>query len=100
VKGGGAWLKSDFDLQFAGNPFTTFSETRNGWTIGVGGEYAFLDWLSGFIEYDYYRFRNSTGNFGCTVVGCPAAILPINIDTNVNVIKAGLNLRFGPGARW
>jgi hypothetical protein len=23
-----------------------------GWTIGVGVEYAFLDWLSGFLEYD------------------------------------------------
>ena len=102
VKGGGAWLQSDFDLQFAGNTLNTFSETRRGWTIGVGGEYAFTDWLSGFVEYDYYRFRDSTGNFTCTVAGCPAgaANLAVNIDTNVNVVKAGLNLRFGPGTRF
>jgi hypothetical protein len=63
---------------------------------------AFLDWLSGFIEYDYYRFRNDAQNFVCT----PAAacggfpLLPVSFDTNVNVVKVGVNLRFGPGTRW
>jgi len=100
VKGGGAWLQSDFSLQTIGGVATgTASDTRRGWTVGVGAEYAFLDWLSGFIEYDYYRFRDGTANLGCTVAGCPAAILPVNVDTNVNVVKAGLNLRFGPGVR-
>jgi outer membrane immunogenic protein len=90
VKGGGAWLQSDFNVQAGGVAFATASDTRRGWTVGVGGEYAFLDWLSGFIEYDYYQFRDSTANF---------PVLSANIDTNVNVVKAGLNLRFGPGVR-
>jgi outer membrane immunogenic protein len=101
VKGGGAWLRSDLSLQFASASFNTISETRNGWTVGVGGEYAFLDWLSGFIEYDYYNFRNSTDNFACTVVACGRfTTLPVSLNTNVNVIKAGVNVRFGPGVRW
>jgi outer membrane immunogenic protein len=100
VRGGGAWLQSDLSLQSAGASFATVSETRNGWTIGVGGEYAFLDWLTGFIEYDYYNFRNNTDTFACTVAGCPGATLAVNVTTNVNVIKAGLNFKFGPGARW
>jgi outer membrane immunogenic protein len=104
VKGGGAWLQSDFDVQTAGTTFGTTSVTRRGWTAGVGGEYAFLNWLSGFVEWDYYQFRNSVANLNCTV-SAPCgflAPLPVSVDTNVNVIKAGLNLRFGPstGARW
>ena len=64
-KGGGAWLRSDFSLQTAGAVFSV-SETRSGWTVGVGGEYAFLDWLTGFIEYDHYGFRDDNGvSFGC-----------------------------------
>ena len=47
------------------------SETRSGWTVGVGGEYAFLDWLTGFIEYDHYGFGdNEGGGFGCGLA-CP-----------------------------
>ena len=39
---------------------------RGGWTVGIGGEYAFLDWLTGFAEYDYYGFGTKTTNFNCT----------------------------------
>ena len=103
VKGGGAWLRTDFTLQGPGGVFPTVSDTRNGWTLGVGGEYAFLDWLSGFIEYDYYGFRNnSTLGFTCGLA-CPITTVntfPVNVTTNVNVVKAGLNLRFGPNTRW
>ena len=100
VKGGGAWLQSDFSLQRAGAAVATASETRNGWTIGVGGEYAFLNWLSGFIEYDYYDFRNSTNTFVCVGCGFLVATAPINVTTHVNVIKAGLNLKFGPNTLY
>jgi outer membrane immunogenic protein len=102
VKGGGAWLRSDLSIQTAGTTLTTVSDTREGWTIGVGGEYAFLDWLSAFVEYDYYSFRNENDNFACTaVVPCRGFInLPVSLNTNVNVVKVGVNLRFGPGTRW
>jgi outer membrane immunogenic protein len=102
VKGGGAWLRSDLSIQTAGTTLTSVSDTRNGWTIGVGGEYAFLDWLSGFVEYDYYQFRNDNQNFACTPVApCRTFInLPVSLNTNVNVVKVGVNVRFGPGTRW
>jgi outer membrane immunogenic protein len=97
VKGGGAWLQSDYSVQIGGAAFSTASDTRRGWTVGVGGEYAFLDWLSGFIEYDYYNFRdnNDTNTLVCVACG-----FPVNVDAKVNVVKAGLNIRFGPGVRW
>ena len=97
-KGGGAGLRSDFSLQTAGAVFSV-SETRSGWTVGVGGEYAFLDWLTGFIEYDHYGFRDDNGvSFGCGAL-CPigtVAAFPINIRTDVDVVKAGLNLKLAP----
>jgi opacity protein-like surface antigen len=75
--------------------------------MGVGGEYAFLDWLSGFIEYDYYDFRrnNTSTAFACATCGLvvPAGtitVLPVQVKTNINVVKAGVNIRFGPNTRW
>jgi outer membrane immunogenic protein len=104
VKGGGAWLRTDFTLQGPTAVFPTVSDTRRGWTIGVGGEYAFLDWLSGFIEYDYYGFRNDNNTIGFTCgLACPITTVttfPVDVRTNVNVVKAGLNLKFGPNTRW
>ncbi len=63
VKGGGAWLQSNYNVQVpAGFNVATASYTNTGWTIGVGGEYAFLNWLTGFVEYDYYNFSNSNSS--------------------------------------
>ena len=99
VKGGGAWERSDYGLLVGGTTFASASETRGGWTVGVGGEYAFLDWLTGFVEYDYYRFGDNSNTFNCVVALCgAAAAVPLNIDTNVNVVKVGLNFKFGPTA--
>ena len=105
VKGGGAWLKSDLSFQVAGATTGTASDNREGWTIGVGGEYAFSEWLTGFVEWDYYQFRANTTSLACA--GCvftgPAAgltTLPVEFKTNINVVKAGVNIKFGPTTRW
>ena len=98
VKGGGAWLRTDF----TGVVFSV-SETRSGWTVGVGGEYAFLDWLTGFIEYDHYGFGdNEGGGFGCGLA-CPIGTFgtfPGDFRTDVDVVKAGLNLKFSAYTGW
>ena len=97
AKGGGAWLRTDFNFQSAGVVFSS-SDTRSGWTVGIGGEYAFLDWLTGFIEYDHYGFRdNDNGRFGCGFA-CPIGTFgafPGDFRTDVDVVKAGLNVKFG-----
>jgi len=100
AKGGGAWLQSKYNVQFGGTNVVTASTTNTGWTVGVGGEYAFLNWLTGFVEYDYYNFSNSNSNaLVCTPVVCGgvAAFGNVGLTTNVNVVKAGLNFKFGPG---
>jgi outer membrane immunogenic protein len=97
VKAGGAWERGDFSFQVGTVPVTTASATQSGWTLGVGGEYAFLNWLTGFIEYDYYRFGSTNpGPLVCTPALCGFAANNVGITSNVNVLKAGLNFKFGP----
>ena len=60
-----------------------------------GAEYAFTNWLTGFVEYDYYNFGNQSVTLLTTVGAVP---LPINVKATDNVVKAGINLRWGPGA--
>jgi outer membrane immunogenic protein len=99
VRLGGAWIKANYSFEAAGVPVATASVHPVGWTIGVGGEYAFLNWLTGFIEYDYYGFSNAnTSDLVCTVAACGALTTGVRISTSVNVLKAGLNFRFGAGA--
>jgi len=102
VRGGGAWERDNYTLTvpavvgaavvpgFA----ATASETRGGWVIGVGGEYAFTNFLSGFVEYDYYGFGTRTVNFTNPNT---LALIPIDIRERKSVLKAGLNFRFGGG---
>ena len=56
VKGGGAWERDNYDFTLGGVLVGSASETRGGWTVGIGGEYAFTPFLSAFVEYNYYDF--------------------------------------------
>jgi outer membrane immunogenic protein len=89
VKGGGAWEHGHYSFSLNGVTVADAGENpRYGWTIGIGGEYAFTNWLSGFIEYDYY-------NFGTRDVSFIAPVSHVDIRETNNVVKAGLNFRFG-----
>src|SRR6266511_430364 len=90
VKGGGAWERDKLDF-VDGALIGSVRNTRSGWTVGVGGEYAFTNFVSGFIEYDYYDFGTRDlafrQNLGGTFI--------YGIDETKHVVKAGLNFRFG-----
>jgi outer membrane immunogenic protein len=90
VKGGGAWERDDFSYS-NGVIVGTASNTRSGWTIGIGGEYAFTNFLTGFVEYNYYDF----GRRDITFVDNGPGSFIYGIDERKSVLKAGLNLRFG-----
>lgn len=81
VKGGGAW--EELDSAAWG---TTASKTRSGWTVGGGIEYALAPHWSTFAEYNYYDF----GKANTLVAGNL-----YNVDSNVSVVKLGVNYRFG-----
>jgi outer membrane immunogenic protein len=96
VKGGGAWETDDYlFINVPGTVFGTASSTRGGWTVGIGGEYAFTDWVSAFAEYDYYNFGNRDTRFICTPGDCVNGAFTYNIKETKSVFKVGLNFRFG-----
>jgi outer membrane immunogenic protein len=94
VKGGGAWARDDYDsfVTATGVAVANASQSRSGWTLGGGLEYAFLGTWSGFIEYDYYGFGTRALGFA-TPAGLPFGTF--DIRQTVSVIKGGINYRFG-----
>jgi outer membrane immunogenic protein len=93
VKGGVAWERDNYDIDFiTGGVFASASETRTGWTVGVGGEYMFTEWLTGFAEYDYYDFGTRTETFATTFATNQFAF---DIRETKHVAKVGLNFKWG-----
>jgi len=96
VKGGGAWERDDYwaTTIVLGTAYRA-GVTRSGWTVGIGGEYAFTNWLSGFAEYDYYDFGTRQNTFSRVSNG--SLFSYTDIKETKNVFKIGLNLRWGAG---
>jgi outer membrane immunogenic protein len=98
VRGGWAWERDDyeiFDTIFLTS--ATASETRGGWTVGIGGEYAFTNWLSIFAEYNYYDFGTRQNTFTGFLNGAPGTFY-VDVEETKSVVKVGLNLRWGGSA--
>jgi outer membrane immunogenic protein len=99
VKGGAAWERDDFFINFPNGAVASLSSnTRSGWTVGVGGEYAFTNWLTGFIEYDHYGFGNNSDNFVCGAFACVVGLgpaFPVDRKESKDVVKVGLNFLWG-----
>jgi len=93
VKGGGAWERDNYEFRLAGVTFSSASETRGGWTVGVGGEYAFTNYLSGFVEYNYYDF--GTRDLDFFFAGGGVLDSRASIKETKSVVRGGLNFRFG-----
>jgi outer membrane immunogenic protein len=104
VKGGAAWERDNFSINFPNGSVASFtSDPRIGWTVGVGGEYAFTNWITGFVEYDYYGFGNTSDNFVCGPSACVDGLgfaFPADRREHKSVAKVGLNFLFGGGRRY
>jgi outer membrane immunogenic protein len=94
VRGGAAWERDDYwaTTIVLGTAYVA-SETRPGWTVGVGSEYAFTEVLSGFVEYNHYDLGARTVTLIPQVAGLRVAFA--EIKETKSVIRVGLNLRFG-----
>jgi outer membrane immunogenic protein len=79
VTGGAAFA----DLKVNVPGIATQSDTRAGWTVGAGAEYAFAPNWSVKAEYLFVDL----GKFNCPA--CAA-----NVKFNENVVRAGLNYKF------
>ena len=98
VKGGGAWEHAKYSLSDptgaafpAGSSFSS-TDTRLGWLLGMGAEYAFTDHWSGFIEYNFMDFgsRNESSFLPAPV----GAVVTGSVADKLNVVKAGVNYKF------
>jgi outer membrane immunogenic protein len=94
VKAGGSWEEVDYAAStiLIGTAYRA-SATRSGWTLGGGGEYAITKFLSGFVEYSYHDFGTETVRLTPQRAGLPTGFL--GIEETTQVVRAGLNLRFG-----
>ena len=108
VKGGGAWIsdKNNADLA-AFNTITTStttitssgvtlgawnaSETRFGWTLGGGVEFAVLTHWSVRGDYGFYYFGNRNVEF----TGIDSRL--VNVKQWMSAFTVGISYRFGPG---
>jgi outer membrane immunogenic protein len=66
-------------------------ETRTGWTVGAGTEYAITNNLTGKFEYLYYNLGTSKYD-----VGAPGEVADYHVrsDNTGNVVRAGLNFKW------
>ncbi|VIO72070.1 hypothetical protein CI1B_43120 [Bradyrhizobium ivorense] len=94
VRGGGAWERNAYwaTTTILGTAYAARA-THPGWTIGIGGEYAFTDYLSAFAEYNYYDFATNRIAFAPQLAGLPPAF--VDVQERTSVVRVGLNLRFG-----
>ena len=97
-KGGAAWANYKYDLtpdNEVADLLPTFSgnETKWGWMLGAGVEYAFFDNWSAKIEYNYLAF--STSNHQFTGTGAGQFVLNTGIQQQLHLVKAGINYRWG-----
>ena len=94
AKGGGAWM----DVRYTASALAggvviigpaIVDNTRSGWTVGGGLEWAFTPNWSAKIEYNYLDFGSKTYNFTA-----PGAAATAAIDSAYHLVKAGINYRF------
>jgi outer membrane immunogenic protein len=84
ITGGAAFGSVKMDPPGAGDD----SETRFGWTLGGGVEWAFLSGWSAKLEYLY----TDLGTAHCDIAACGGG--GRDVENKFSVVKAGLNYRF------
>jgi outer membrane immunogenic protein len=90
LQGGAAWSHTSANVTNGGIQIGQVSNTRSGWTIGGGFEYAFAPNWSAFLEYNYMGF--DSGAYSLT--GACALNCPVSFRTNEQTILVGVNYRF------
>jgi outer membrane immunogenic protein len=77
---------------------STTSDDRFGWVIGVGGEYAFTNNWSAKIEYLHMDFGSTSSFAQRNIVSPGAGGLTNTYNFREDVVRVGLNYRFGSTA--
>ena len=95
AKGGAAWAHDKYTVDYLGT--WAASETRSGWTVGGGLEWAFADNWSAKLEYQFYDFgTKDLAFFSSDFVGGPTTSVK-SVKQQIHTVKLGLNYRFAFG---
>lgn len=97
AKGGLAFAHNKYDVDNFGCGFfiacnSSASETKMGWTLGAGYEWAFTPHWSARVEYSHYDFGTSSLTFNDPTNGINTNF---NVKTSFDVVTLGINYRFG-----
>jgi outer membrane immunogenic protein len=70
----------------------TQSSTEAGWTVGAGVEWALAGPWTAKVEYLYADL----GKMSCSAAVCTGVTGPTDVKLDTNIVRAGVNYRFGP----
>jgi outer membrane immunogenic protein len=94
-KGGGAWVSNSATLtNVTTGASISASNTSSGWTAGIGGEWAWTGPWSAKIEYDHVELDNFSSAVPFIVSD------RFNVSRNIDMVKFGINYRFGLGGSY
>jgi outer membrane immunogenic protein len=113
---GPAWAHTKYSIQnleFFGNPVLQFcpppggaacnvdgSDTRVGWTVGMGFEWAFMNHWSTGLAYNHFDFGSRTVTMsGTNGSVTPTISGPIDVKQRIDTVKLSITYRFGMPAR-
>jgi outer membrane immunogenic protein len=87
-RGGGAWAHDQLVPEFD----QVVKQSRSGWTVGAGVEWAFAPNWSAFVEWDHYDFGTKTSDF-CAGTDFDGSCLS-DVKQRIETVKVGVNWRF------
>ena len=79
------------DPVFGTSNAASTTQTKAGWTVGAGWEYAFLNNWSAKLEYLYADF----GSVSMTSIGGNGAVFNQKASLTTSIARAGINYKFG-----
>ena len=89
-------VKSQTNIAGLGSLYTgSKDDTRTGWTVGGGVEYAITNNISAKVEYLYYDLGRES--YGATYVSGPVLagfVGNTRTETRGNIVRGGVNYRF------
>ena len=100
LQGGAVWSRVEADLTVAtplGVTLGSFSDTKTGWTIGLGGEYRFAPQWSVFLEGNYYDFGTRDRTLFTPATTACAAGCAFSTHAKAATVLVGVNYRFWTG---
>jgi outer membrane immunogenic protein len=99
VQGGAVWSRVTADAVLTtatGTAAASFSDTKTGWTVGLGGEYRWTPNWSVFLEGNYYDFGDRDHLLFTTALVAPGCVAGCAFSTHTKAatVLVGVNYRF------